>query len=365
MKKTKILFFLAGLHGGGAQRVAMTILRKLDKKRFDITLVLVIKSGDYVDMIPKNINVIDLNLKKTIFSHFKIRKIIQELQPNIVFSTLFRTHNIIYLSLLGIKKKPLVVLRSQNSPKLVLENNQLGILAKFLLEKAYNNADMIVAQTPEMKSEIIKYHNIDGNKIEVFLNPIDTELIEKKINEIENPFDNNRINIVAAGRLTWQKGFDILVQSFKYIIDKDNNYFLHIIGNDDGEKENIQQMIYDLSLENNIKLWGFQKNPYKFFYYADLFVLSSRWEGLPNAVLENLYLKKPVVVTKCIPFMEQLVKENKNGKLVDVEDPIQLAHAILDYKSIELNFSNTFNDRDINDLFLSIGTRVTYDSVSL
>ncbi len=356
MKKTKILFFLANLYGGGAERVAMTFLRKLDKKRFDITLVLVVKSGDYIDLIPKHVNVIDLNLKKTIFSIFKLRKIVMELQPDIVFSTLFRTHNVIYLALLSIEKKPMVVLRSQNSPKLLLENNQLGILAKFLLEKAYNNANIIVAQTPEMKSEIIKYHNINGNKIEVFLNPIDTELIEKKIKKIENPFDNNQINVVAAGRLARQKGYDILIQSFKYIIDKDNNYFLHIIGNDDGEKENIQQMIYDLSLENNIKLWGFQKNPYKFFYYADIFVLSSRWEGLPNAVLENLYLKKPVVVTKCIPFMEQLVYENKNGKLVDVEDPIQLAHAILNYKSIELNFSNTLNDRDINDLFLSIDT---------
>ena len=357
MKKTKILFFLPGLYGGGAERVTVTLLRKLDKKRFDITLVLAVKCADYIDLIPKHVNMIDLNLKKTIFSLFKIRKIIQELQPNIVFSSLFRAHNVIYLSLLGVENKPIVILRSQNSPKLLLANNRLSILAKFLLEKAYNNADLIMAQTPEMKSEIIKYHNINGNKIEVFLNPLDTELIEKKIKNIENPFDNNQINVVAAGRLTRQKGFDVLVQSFKYIVDKDHNYFLHIIGNDDGEQENIQQMIHDLSLENNIKLWGFQKNPYKFFYYADLFVLSSRWEGLPNAVLENLYLKKPVVVTKCIPFMEQLVQENKNGKLVDVEDPIQLAHAILDYKSIELDFSNTLNDRDIDDLFLGIDPR--------
>ena len=357
MKKTKILFFLPNLHGGGAERVTVNILRKLNTELFDIHLAIVKYEGEYIELLPKNLTIHKLNAKKTVFSIFKLKNVIKNILPDIVYSTLFYANIVLYLALSGLKKRPRVILRSPNSPKLTLENRQLNFIMKFLLEKAYTQADLILAQTPEMKNEIIKYHNINKNKIEVFLNPLDTELIEKKIKKIKNPFDENQINVVAAGRLTKQKGFDILVKSFKDIIEKNDNYFLHIIGEDDGEKDNIQQMICDLSLENNIKLWGFQKNPYKFFYYADLFVLSSRWEGLPNAVLENLYLKKPVVATRCIPFMEQLVHENINGKLVDIEDPIQLAHAILNYKSIELNFSKISNDVDINDLFLNIATR--------
>lgn len=354
MKKTKILFFLPNLQGGGAERVTVNMIRQLNTELFDIHLAIVNYVGDYIELIPENIMVHKLNTKKTIFSIFKLRNVIKNISPNIVYSTLFNANIILNLALINLKKKPKIVLRSPNSPKLTLENRQLNFIMKFLLERAYEQADLILAQTPEMKKEISKYHNINEKNIQVFLNPLDTELIEKKTKNIENPFDINRVNVVAAGRLTRQKGFDILVESFKHIVDKDDNYFLHIIGDDDGEKEKIQQLIYDLSLENNIKLWGFQKNPYQFFYYADIFVLSSRWEGLPNTVLENLYLKKPVVVTKCIPFMEQLVHENKNGKLVDVEDSIQLAHAILNYTSIELDFSNILKVQDINDLFLTM-----------
>lgn len=355
--KTNVMFFLPNLHGGGAERVTVNILRQLNPKKFHITLVLVNKVGKFLDLIPSYIDILELDSRKVMLSIISLRKVILELQPDIVYSTLFNSNIAVDIALTGISKKPKVIFRSPNSPKLILENKQMNFIRRFLLERAYKHADLILTQTPEMKKEISEYHNINEKNIRVFLNPLDTDLIDQKTKNIENPFDINRINVVAAGRLTKQKGFDILVQSFKYIIDKNDNYFLHIIGGDDGEKDKIQQLICDLSLENHVKLWGFQTNPYQFFYYADIFVLSSRWEGLPNTVLENLYLKKPVVVTKCIPFMEKLVYENKNGKLVDVEDPMQLAQAILNYKSIELNFSTVLNDQDINDLFLTMETR--------
>ena len=150
MKKTKVVFFLPNLHGGGAERVSITMLRKLDKSKFDITLVLVKKVGDFIELVPSNVNIIDLNLQKTIFSYFKFRNIIQKIQPDIVFSTLIRTHNVLYLALYGIQNKPKIILRSPNSPKLLLENNQLGRWSRFLLEKAYKRANLILAQTPEM-----------------------------------------------------------------------------------------------------------------------------------------------------------------------------------------------------------------------
>ena len=357
MKKTKVLFFLPNLHGGGAERVTVNIMRQLDPKLFDIHLAIARYEGTYIDLIPQMVTVHNLNVKKTVFAIFKLRNVVKDISPDTVYSTLFNANIVLILALLGLRNKPKIVLRSPNSPKLTLDNNQLNVVMKFLLEYAYKQADLILAQTPEMKNEIVQYHTIDAGKIDVFLNPLDTEFIDKKIENIKSPFDKNHINIVAAGRLTRQKGFDILLKAFKYINTEDNNFFLHIIGDDDGEEENIQKMIVDLSLENNVKLWGFQKNPYQFFYFSDLFVLSSRWEGLPNAVLENLYLKKPIVATRCIPFMDALIQENLNGKLVDVENPVQLAEAILNYKSIKLNFSKASTNQNINDLFLNVGVR--------
>ncbi len=355
MKKTKILFVLAQMLGGGAERVTINIIRILDRELFDIHLVVMSREGPSYEYLPDDITLHDLNVTKTMFSIFKLRNSILNIKPDIIYSTLFRTHQALYFALQGINDTPIVLMRSQNSPKLLLENNSLGYFSKFLLEKAYAKADFVLAQTPEMKNEIVKYHNINEEKIKVFLNPLDTDNIDEKIKNVETPFDKNCINVVAAGRLTKQKGFDVLIKSFKDVVETNREFVLHIIGEDLGEKEKLIEMTQKFSLVNNIKFLGYQKNPYKYFFFSDLFVLSSRWEGLPNAVLENLYLKKPVVATKCIPFMEQLIQENKNGKLVDVEDHIQLADAILNYKEIKMEFLNPKGTKkDLNDLFQSI-----------
>lgn len=352
--KIKIMFFLPGLHGGGAEKVAVTLLRKLDKKKYELHLVLTEKKGKYLDLVPDYVTVDSLDVKKTMFSIFKLRKMITSIQPNIIFSTLIRTHIAIDLALVGLKNKPRTIYRSPNSPKLLIENNQLNFIMKRLLERAYENADTIIAQTPEMKKEIINLHNIAKEKITVMLNPIDTDYIDRKIKDIVNPFDNSYINVVAAGRLTKQKGFDILINSFRKVVDRNNNYRLFIIGdeNNEGERKKLEDLIQKEKLNKYINFLGFQKNPYKYFYFSDLYVLSSRWEGLPNTVLENLYLKKPIVATRCIPFMDILVNDNQNGLLVEVENINELADAILDFKRIDTKHETiSFNNFEIHEIF--------------
>jgi glycosyltransferase involved in cell wall biosynthesis len=335
--KTKLIFFLPGLHGGGAERVAVNILRKLDSQKHEIHLVLTEKKGRYLELIPEHVAVHDLKVSKTMFSILKLRKFVLLLNPDIIFSTLFRTHIAIDLALVGLTNKPKIVYRSPNSPKLLLENNQLSLIMKTLLRRAYKNADTIIAQTPEMKDEIIKYHKIKKDKIIVMLNPVDTEHIDKSVKNIRNPFDNTHINVVAAGRLTEQKGFDILIKSFSVVVKKDSLFKLYIIGEGSiGELSKLMKLVKKYNLEKYVEFLGFQENPYQYFYYSSLYVLSSRWEGLPNTVLENLYLKKPIVATNCIPIMSDLIKTGVNGILVDVENVDQLSDAILDYKTISM-----------------------------
>jgi glycosyltransferase involved in cell wall biosynthesis len=354
--KTKVLFFLSNLHGGGAERVAVNLLRKLDPKRFDVSLAMVDKTGDYIDLIPEHVTVYDLKARKTAFSLLRLRKVLKALEPDIVFATLFHTAVALYLSIATTKKRPLLVLRSPNSPKLVLANRRLHPIKRFLLEKAYKSADLILAQTPEMKEEIVKYHHIQKDKIRVFFNPLDTELIDQKIQKIENPFKTDQINVVAAGKLSRQKGFDVLIKAFRRVVDENSDFVLHIIGRGRDEKENLQKLVSRLHLEESVNFLGFQKNPYRFFFYSDLYVLPSRWEGLPNTVLENLYLKKPIIATRCIPSLERLIKDGQNGILVDVEDSEQLADAILSYRKLDADVAFPLQEGDINQTLMSLIT---------
>ena len=356
MMKKKIMFFFPNLYGGGAERVAVNMLRILDSKLYEIHLVVVEKSGDYLDLLPNYVILHDLKMSKTLFSIFKLKSKIDEIKPDIIYSSLLRANIVLYLSLLLCRTKPYIILRSPNSPKLLLDNNELSSVIQFFVEKAYQKADLVIAQTPEMKNELAKYHNIDIDKIKVFLNPIDTKLIDEKINNCENPFDNKYINVIAAGRLTHQKGFDVLVRSFKNVVSKNDKFILNIIGKDDAEEEKLKAVVKELKLEKHIRFLGFKENPYQFFKYADLYVLSSRWEGLPNTVLENLYLKKPIVATRCIPFMDELICNGKNGLLVDVENESQLTNAILEYKIIDTDYKNNLNESNVNELFNVLGS---------
>lgn len=353
--KKKILFFVPKLHNGGAERFTVNILRSIDTALFKVSLVVITAEGEYFDLIPSFVKVYNLKSSKTVFSIFKLRKLILRLNPDIVFSTLVRSHIALDQALSGFKKKPYIILRSSSSPKLMQQHRKLSFIKNLLLQKAYNNADLILAQTPEMKNELEKYYKINKNKIQVFINILDTDFIDEQIKNIENPFNSKNINVVAAGRLSQEKGYDVLISAFKKIIEHNDKFFLHIIGNDNGEKGNLEYLVNSLHLQKNVKFWDFQKNPYKFFFFSDLFVLSSRREGLPNAVLENLYLNKPIVATKCIPFMYELIKDGKNGFLVDVEDKEQLSIAILNYKDIRRDSTKFIqNTSNINTLFSSI-----------
>jgi glycosyltransferase involved in cell wall biosynthesis len=354
-KKIKILFYISTLNAGGAERITVTMIKQLDREVFDIYLVLVKKVGAFLDDVPSYVEVIDLKKEKTLFSIFSLRKVLQDIQPNMVYSTLFRTHIAMDWALIGLGKEIKRIYRSPTSPRILFARGEMGYIMKKLITKAYRNADKILAQTPEMKKEICEYHSIPSPKIITFLNPIDTSMINARIKNSKNPFSNEFINIVAAGRLSDVKGFDVLLVAFEKVLKQNNKFSLHIIGRDAGEEKKLRALAEKLFIEKRVTFWGYQDNPFKFFFFSDLFVLSSRREGLPNAVLENIYIKKPIVATRCIPYMDSLIDDGKSGFLVEVEDSEALADSILNYKKLDVDKYNYMEKLiDVNMFFSNI-----------
>jgi len=202
-----------------------------------------------------------------------------------------------------------------------------------------------------MKEETEIYHHIKKGNIRVLINPLDIELIEDSL-EDKSLFDKKYINVVASGRLSKEKGFDILIRAFQKVYIRNNNFRLYIIGPDyDNQEKKYEKLIEELDLSEIVNLLGFKTNPYKYYQHSDLFVLSSRWEGLPNAVLENIYLKKPIIATKCIPFMSQLIIDGENGFLVEVESIEELSDRILRYKELKDLGKKSFECSSVNSFF--------------
>lgn len=348
--KTKLAIIVPSLRGGGAERVVVNIVRNIDLSKFDVTLILVKKEGKYINLIPPCISIIDLNSDRVRYSMLRLIKRLNSLKPDIIFSTLGHLN----LALLAIRPflnfKHKIIVREANTPSEVLKRLP-GIkkaIFKYLYVKLYPKADIIVAQCKAMKDDIVEMVNIDENRVTYIYNPLDLEYINKNMTD-KNPYDKRKINLLAVGRLTYQKGFDILIDAFKIVENNIPNVHLTILG--DGElRRELEEKRNQLGLESKISFEGFKENPYPYYYYADVYVLSSRWEGFPNSLLEALACGCKVVATDCKSGPREILGENKYGLLVPVEDSMALAEGIIEAINSENKSKDRAKDFDIRNI---------------
>jgi len=186
----------------------------------------------------------------------------------------------------------------------------------------------------KVKPQIIFSTNMPPDKIKVIPNPIDIEMIEKKsIEPINDPlFQMKSLEkypiIMAMGRLAKQKGFSYLLRAFKIVRDK-LKARLVILG--EGEKKNeLENLAQNLNISTDVSFIGFKSNPYKYLSHANLFVLSSLWEGFPNAIIEAMACGTPVISTNCSSGPKEIITSCVNGLLVPPENPEEMAKAILE-----------------------------------
>jgi len=347
-KIKNVLFVLPSLSPGGAEKVTINILNHINKDKFTVNLLIINNIGPFKDLIfDNNINIINLNKKHARTSYFKLVKIINTIKPDIVFSTLQHVNILLLIFKRLYKSKPKLIIREANTPSQFMGNLNLfkKKLFLFLLKTQYKKADLIIAQCDEMRDDIIstyKLNNVD-NVITIY-NPIDVKFIKNKSTDF-NPFNDTYVNIVSIGRLTYQKGFDILLKSISIVRELYPNVFLTIVG--DGELRNyLIRLSNDLNIQNSVNFVGFQNNPYPYIKYSDLYVLSSRWEGFPNTLLEAITLNKKVVSTNCKSGTFEILNDYENGIIVKTDDPVSLAEGIISSIKKEIKYSEKYKKYD-------------------
>lgn len=337
--KNKIVFILPNLKIGGAQRVFVNYLRKLNIKKFKIHLILINEIGPFRELIPSRVNVINLNRKRSRFGLFQLLKYINKIDPDLVVSTTNYLNILVLICSFLLKNRLKICLYEPSMPSAQISNNHFPKYYFWLIKLLYRRSDYIIAQTEEMKEEIIKFYSPPKNEIIVTSNPIDESLIGEQTRNQKNPYNFEKINVVVSGRISEEKGQDVLIKAFKNVVSNDNKFQLNILGSIGSQVyfEELQSIIIELDIADHVEFLGFKSNPYPFYKYADLLVLPSRWEGLPNVVLEALFLKTPVVVTNCITFFERLIKNGINGFIVDVDDQDGMSLAIQNYHKLKVD----------------------------
>ena len=324
----KILFFIQdGV--GGAERMSLLIGKSLDKEIFEVSFCLTGQksSSSIVDFIPEGYHIIRIPNRNPLQLTWRIVSTIIREKPYAVFSSVINLNNKL-LPFRFLYPAVKIIIRCDNYLYSYTEKQQ-KMIANF-----YPKANCIIAQTSEMRNELVNQLGIDATKVVVLQNPIDKQTIDKKVRGMASPFqDSSNKHFVAVGRFNKQKGFDLLIDAFLEVYKKKTDIDLYIVGDNtlqDGSiYSDIIQKAKDNGVEELIHCVGYKDNPYIYLKNADCFVLSSRWEGLPNVLIEALYLGTPVAAFKCIPVVERIVKEGINGFLAGKENIYELADAML------------------------------------
>lgn len=346
----KILFYIPSLGGGGAEKVLITLLKRLSKEKYTITVLTNTNDGIYFDNMPDNINIIHLFNKEKKFTIRLYKRIFKYLPAKILYQAFIKDVYDFEISFLEGEGVKLLSASTSNSNKIAWIHTDLynfhwtkNIFKNFKEEKSYlDKFQKIICVSNDAKKGFEKLYG-DSDKVEVIYNPIDIEDIESK--SVEIPVYFNKFTICSVGRLIDVKGYDRLISVHKKLLDDGYDHDLLILG-DGIKRSELAKKIIELKVNNSVKLLGFISNPYPYIKACDLYVSSSKVEGFPLVISEALILKKAILSTNCSGSSE-ILDEGKYGILVENSERglYKGIKKIFDDKSILMKFSDLANSR--------------------
>jgi glycosyltransferase involved in cell wall biosynthesis len=315
--KRRVLFVLPVL-AGGAARAMLTVIQHLDRTRFEPHLAIVYAARDaYLgyrlldDEVPADVPVHRLEKTRASRAGWRLLRTVRGVRPAAVVTTQGYV-NFMLLVLRPLLGAPLVV--REVIGERYLENNRYRDLLYRWYLRLVRGADRIVTQSEAVAVEMRAGIAARPGQVLCLHNPVDVEAIVRR-GRAPSPFAGAGPHVLAVGRLTDQKGFDLLLTAFGEVVHAGAPGTLAIVGA--GERRDaLAAQAERLGIGARVRLVGFQADPYPWFAHADLFVLSSRYEGMPNVVLEALAAGCPVVAFDCPHGVRELVQDGVNGRLL-------------------------------------------------
>jgi glycosyltransferase involved in cell wall biosynthesis len=326
-----IAIFMPSLAGGGAERVMINLANTMTRSGYKVELILFSASGPNAKQLDKNIQIIDLKTSGAIASLPKLTSYLKEYQPKALISALAHCNVVAAY----VKKRSGITTRvvgvDHNVYSLPQDANfklrfrQLAL--RIAMRRTYPLLDHVVAVSQGIADSLKNDVGITRN-IEVIYNPVLSDDTFQKANQrIEHPWFNQDIPVIlGVGRLEKRKDFPNLIRAFA-LLRHQRPARLMILG--EGEDRGlIESLIQELALGDDVCLPGFVDNPYAYMKRADVFVLSSIFEGLPTVLIEAMALGTPVVATDCKSGPREILEAAAYGNLVPIQNPEALAKAI-------------------------------------
>jgi len=328
----KVIFRISKLGYGGAEQVFLSLAREFKSRySYNITFVIDQYVGENIAVAEDmGCSVISLNASRTFVTIVPFTKLINNIKPDIIISAYTDTNAACLLSTLISRHKPAVIVSEHASlhEHWQAKSKLKRKILKFYVGWVYKLSDKVLCVSKGLQNQVDTLLNQSEKTITIY-NPVrfsDTDVSERTIRTF-----SKRINLVAVGRIVPQKDYLTLVKAINEI-KKQYPVKLSIVGGttDTREFDKVKQEVELCQLTTQIEFVDYTDTVEVYYKKADIFVLSSAWEGFGNVIIEAMAFGLPVVATDCNHGPAEILGNGKFGRLVNVGDSDALATAIIE-----------------------------------
>lgn len=293
-QRPKVLLLIPHLGGGGAERVTALLTRGLSSQKYELHLGLITESVTASELVPSSVRIHALGVPHVRSAPLPLLRLVRRLQPDLILSGMAHLNFLVLLLRWLFPRKTRVVVRQNATVSSASKSGITPLYARFLYWLLYPAADSVICQSKAMAVDLVAQFGLIESQLQVLANPVDADAIRHLCTDSEDRWRRPGPHLLAFGRLSPEKGFDILLESFASLRLKYPEAELTILGAGT-EFAPLLALRDRLRLDSLVQFAGYVPHPEHFFSGASLFVLPSRHDSMPNALLEAAAGGLPIV----------------------------------------------------------------------
>jgi glycosyltransferase involved in cell wall biosynthesis len=305
--RPRVLLLIPHLGGGGAERVTALLARGLSEDKYELHLGLITQAQTN-EALPASVHIHALGTPRVRAGAFRLLRLVRRVKPDLIFSSMAHLNFLVLLLRPFYPRGTRVLARQNGTISAILAFGGVPWYTRQLYRLLYRRADGIICQTPTMAEDMARELGVPEKLLAVLPNPVDVEEIHASIGLNPATQACPGPSLLAVGRLVREKGYDLLLRALVSVRREFPDASLVIAG--EGQEEAALKVeCHALGLDAAVRFAGHVDRPWTLFPAATLFVLSSRHEGMPNALLEAAAAGLPIVALPTAGGVTELLRD--------------------------------------------------------
>jgi glycosyltransferase involved in cell wall biosynthesis len=329
----RVCLVIPSFRGGGAERATVSLANGLALAGLCVDLVVVSAEGPYRAEVDIRVNLIDLDARRLIAGVPRLVKYLRQYHPGTVCAVMTQVGVVVYIAIKLSRHKARFFISERNYPISALKKRNLvrELVVNWMARAAYAEAERVIAVSDDLADVLAAKLRLKSDKLCVIKNGVDLSKIDAlssdQAPQAITEFIRDRKMVLAVGRLVDQKDYSTLLKAFSKVSQVVSSVLI-VLG-EGPLRQRLESEAVGLGISDLVIFPGFLPNPFPVMMRADTFVLSSRWEGFPNVIIQAMACDIPVVATDCPTGPSEILDGGRYGRLVAVGDVSALAQEVI------------------------------------